>query len=537
MGIMARSRALSELRAAAGELGSIGVANLRLRASHGLYRALLHHFGTLDAARAAAGVVGPTPKNQHWSQAKVVVGLRRAHRAGVRLTVRGLAAAGYRSLVNAARIYCGNLLRARKLARLPEPAPIIYERIAWDEDTVIAEIKALGRARRPLAASKVPSKLLNAARRRFGSWQTALEVAGFDYHRERLVRVPYERRELLEMLRTLAIRSPAMTLADLHDHSAAEAWRREFGSIEAAARIAGLDDWPSRKLRPLLSPDEVLAAIGVRHRRRRRLNSAAVEEGDLRLHRSAARHFGGWNEALVAAGLPAKAVARGVGARRKWSRSIVREALRARRRAGKSMNPSALRADNPGLYEAAKQHLGYDAEVAIRDWGASRLVTTWTESEVLDALRKSHRLGQPLRAALRLAAANLFGSVPAAREAAGLPLLRTRWSDRRVVDEIRALGGAKPSRTLVSTAQQRFGSWRAALAAAGVPAKVRARWEIPEIVTALETRRRARQGLDARTLRHEDQSLFDALRNRFGNADRALQHFVRTGRLPQARRR
>src|SRR5207248_220461 len=122
-----------------------------------------------------------------------------------------------------------------------------------------------------------PPKLVNAAQYYFGGWRDAVEAAGFDYARVRLVREPYQRAELLEMLRGLARKTPKMTLAELHDHTAAEAWKREFGSIEDAARAAGLEDWPVRLLRPLMSHDETIAAIHERLRAKQSLTSWDVE--------------------------------------------------------------------------------------------------------------------------------------------------------------------------------------------------------------------------------------------------------------------
>ena len=81
------------------------------------------------------------------------------------------------------------------------------------------------------------------------------------------------------------------------------------------------------------------------------------------------------------------------------------------------MSPSALRGEDPALYEAAKSHLGYDAEMAIREWGAPRLVTTWTKQGVIGALRECR--DAPPRAAVRLAAVKLFGSMIAARKFPG----------------------------------------------------------------------------------------------------------------------
>lgn len=533
--MLSRQRALAELRALGRAVEEVGVIDVRDDVSNELYQSLLHHFGSLDAARIAAGVAAPTPTNKRWTEETVIAELRRAHRAGVRLTHQGLIAAGLRGLSNAAREYCGGLPRARQLARLADPPPTIIERLAWDEDTIISDIRALHREGKSLAHSKAPSKLVNAASRRFGTWRGAVEAAGYDYDRVRLVREPYGRDELLSLLRDLHMRAPETTLAELHDHPANEAWKREFGSIEDAARAAGLHDWPVRALGPLMEADEVLTAIRKLHRSGRSLASSHVDADDSHLHKSALRRFGTWHDALIAAGLPAPALRKAIELRRTWTKTTIVDALRARRRAGKSMSPSVLREEDPSLYQAAKSHLGYDAEMAIRDWGAPRLVTTWTKQAVIEALRES-RDRRP-RAAVRLAAVNLFGSMIAARKAARVPILRTVWTDERVIEEIRKLDrSVRPSGTLLSIAQRRFGSWRAALEAAGVEPQTR-RWDAASIAQALQDRVGKGLPLDGTTVRREDPSLFSAVKHRFGNFDQLVEEFIRSGRIPQSDRK
>ena len=194
------------------------------------------------------------------------------------------------------------------------------------------------------------------------------------------------------------------------------------------------------------------------------------------------------------------------------------------------MSPSVMREEDLPLYQAAKSHLGYDADMAIRDWGAPRLQTTWTKQAVIEALRASR--GKPPRAAVQLAAVNLFGSMIAAREAAKVPILRTVWTDQRVIVEIRALDGERPSRTLVSIAQRRFGSWRTALEAGGGVAQTR-RWDAASITRALQARIDKQRPHEGTTVRREDPSLFFAVEHRFGNFDRLVRRFVGSGRLPE----
>src|SRR5439155_12285559 len=89
-------------------------------------------------------------------------------------------------------------------------------------------------------------------------------------------------------------------------------------------------------------PDQVSAAVRDRHRRRRSLNSHAVELDDPRLYRSAMRHFKSWKEVLVAARLPKEVIAKATGIRTPRTKASVLAALHARHRSGKSMAAGAL---------------------------------------------------------------------------------------------------------------------------------------------------------------------------------------------------
>ena len=499
-----------------------------VKESEALYQAMLHHFGSLAAARSALRAVRPPPPNQRWSQKRVLSELRRLWRTGIRLVHSDLGEAGYRGLCNAAMTYCRGLPRARRLAGLPEPRMRRRERSEWDEERVLGEILERHELGEPLAHSKAPSHLVSAARYRFDSWQAAIEAAGLDYAAVRLVRPPYTREELLALLGSLAARRPDMTLTELHDHRAAAALLREFGSLERAARAAGLRSWPRRLLGPLLARAATLRAIRARRAEGSSIRMSDVDREDHHLVLSAHRHFESWLAAVAAAGIP---VARSrpearprdfvPGRRPTWSRREVRNALDERQRAGLPMNPAALRKADSGLYQAAKKFLGYSADIARRVYRAPRLTTRWTRALLIRELRASAARGEPLRGAVALAAAKLFGSVVAAREAAGLPQLRREWTDEAVLQAIRERGRGKRDGTLISLAQRRFGSWRAALEAAGVAPRTRARWTENDIRAALERRRVIGKPLTTTAVMRDDPSLYHAVRNRYGAFGRA----------------
>jgi hypothetical protein len=138
-------------------------------------------------------------------------------------------------------------------------------------------------------------------------------------------------------------------------------------------------------------------------------------------------------------------------------------------------------------------------DIQVRRW--QRLGLSWTKGRVLQVLKERRRAGQPLAytkvsVGLQGAAGRYFGSWPAALRAAGVDprsvrLVRPPWTKAQVVDEIR---GAYRSgelcfgsrfhlrrNDLFQAAAEVFGSWSAAVKAAKVPRPKR-----PPSVTGLE---------------------------------------------------
>jgi hypothetical protein len=127
-----------------------------------MWRAILHRFGSVAAARELAGLPGP-PTNSRWSEDGVLDEIRRLARSGVTITFNGLRDAEREDVNGAIVMYFGSIVRARWLARVPHPPRQLGEWTKWDEERVVAEILARHEAGEPLASSKVPPKFIAAA--------------------------------------------------------------------------------------------------------------------------------------------------------------------------------------------------------------------------------------------------------------------------------------------------------------------------------------------------------------------------------------
>ena len=186
--------------------------------------------------------------------------------------------------------------------------------------------------------------------------------------------------------------------------------------------------------------------------------------------------------------------------RGKWSKELVIAAIRRRHAGGLPLNYQAVVCDNEKLAGAARRYFGswdaalaaagHDPDTIKRPTGDRVPPGTWTPDGVLEQIRADVDAGLEISAhATQLRSASLvargqqmFGSWQAAVTAAGYDyemIRKTRtWSPEAVIERIRELArlGADLSDmtcaafdpSLYGAAQTHCGSWPAALEAAGV---------------------------------------------------------------------
>ena len=169
----------------------------------------------------------------------------------------------------------------------------------------------------------------------------------------------------------------------------------------------------------------------------------------------------------------------------------------------------------------------------------------WCRRRVIEVLQERHRAGLPLTnlrqsgaAPLYYAAGRYFGSVGAACRAAGIPdpWAPVTWDRETVVAELRRLQHdgatvtASGNKRLAAAARQVFGSWRAALQAAGLPCGPAPRsWNRERVLK--EILRRHDQGLSL--LPRDNGALVRAAQKHAGGWSKAL---TAIGLEPQRRR-
>jgi len=264
--------------------------------------------------------------------------------------------------------------------------------------------------------------------------------------------------------------------------------RREFGSTAAAREAAGLAV-ADRRMRSW-SKDRILTELRARVVERRPLGGIAP---------AAKRIFGTIAAAREAAGVP-------LDLRRTWSRERVIRELRAA-----TEEPGPL---DSNLAAACKRYFGSITD-ARKAAGVARARPPWTQDRVIDEVRAAWQSATPVGNHLGRVARAMFGSLNAAREAAGLPIEQRRtWTKEELLDELR--GRWRSSEIGDKRAEwlciKYFGSIAAARRAAGF-SPLRRKWTERSVLAELRKNWRDR-GVD-------DRAVEKACRRYFGSVGAA----------------
>jgi hypothetical protein len=198
----------------------------------------------------------------------------------------------------------------------------------WSKDEIAVEILRRFSAREPLSYGEMQKhdlRLLRAATRYFGSWQTAVEYAGLDYDQIRRYRV-WTRERIIEEIQRLHAEGHDLSWRHVSTKlapslAAAATRHNRFGSWRQALEAAGLSYEDIRKHRSW-EAEEVLAELRQRAAAELSLRVADVAQENPALLAAARRRFLGWYEAIVAAGLDELDARRGHGEH--WDEELAR---------------------------------------------------------------------------------------------------------------------------------------------------------------------------------------------------------------------
>lgn len=422
-----RADIVNELRALARSLGRPPNAH---QLPSPLWDDLVIRFQSMAAARRAAGLGrAPQPSRRKWSRARAIEELRRLHDAGVEITRDDVYDQPTGSaLMSAISRYIGGLRRARVLAGIPTP-PRGEPRTRWSARALVNEIRGRFTRKEPLAWSRVPSELRRAAKSCFGGWERAVIAAGLVYDRIRLHHRAYSEADLLAGLRRLRRRRPTMTRTELARTSLGDAVARKLGSVQRGLDVAGIQGWPRVVHARLYSRREIIDRLRARHESGRRSERFVVKREEPRLARAVERRFPTWRAAMAAARVPY------MRATRIWTRARVIKALRDRIDAGQPVHWHALVYQDSGLLMGAKRIFGSGRRM-LEALGLPQRQIAWSRERVIADLQRMARQGvhvsaEAMPATLQQAARRYFGTIVAARTAAGIAFVRrSKWSAR-----------------------------------------------------------------------------------------------------------
>jgi hypothetical protein len=158
-----------------------------------LVRAAAWHYGTWRRAVEAAGIdYESLSRYQRWTKKRIVERIQELHKQGEDLSWRSVSTNLDPSLAAAALRPNGFNSWREALAAAGIDVENVTRYKYWDHEKVIKAIRARKRSGEPMSSRSLQNSdqsLFCAARRRFGSWDKALEAAGLNAEKIRLRRV------------------------------------------------------------------------------------------------------------------------------------------------------------------------------------------------------------------------------------------------------------------------------------------------------------------------------------------------------------
>lgn len=235
---------------------------------------------------------------------------------------------GHASLVHAAHTFFGGLKNARTAAGV-KAARVSNKPKGWTRARVVREIKSRRAQDKSLGGSKVPQALYRAARKHFGNWAGAIVAAGIDPATIVVRNTKYTKPFIIRKLRGLAREGSDLRSVKIARKVDLKAIRREFGTLAAAVRAAGLEHITATRVHALKKWNRERALNVLRERAARGIHTLTPG-----LHRVAQLYFGGAERARVAAGVPSPIDVR-IEARRRRTKAPRRDPKKSKRTPGR----------------------------------------------------------------------------------------------------------------------------------------------------------------------------------------------------------
>jgi hypothetical protein len=273
--------------------------------------AAYRYFGSYGSAVKAAGLnydrirVRPMPS---WDKKRVQRRIKELERCEAGLWKRAVRRADPYLQRAADRCY-GSYEKAIRAAGISSTAlrPPPYRQ--WSPSRITDDLRKLYRRNprllKPTNLSQDQHRLLQACRRRFGSYERALAAAGIKYKEvARVTAPPLSAAEIITWLKDLFDKGRDLRYSKLAQSNPRllEASRRCFGSYERAINAAGFDYPPAPPMRHWTAAI-VLKTIKTLHRQHKDLRYRQFRKARLPLFEAARHYYGTYLNAIKAAGI------------------------------------------------------------------------------------------------------------------------------------------------------------------------------------------------------------------------------------------
>lgn len=374
-----------------------------------IHQASKRYFGNWWNALTVAGITFSLPVS--WNKKKVILKIQEFHSAGKKLTSRHICR-NYGSLYSAACNHVGSWGKAVKAAGIDYTDLLqrtYYAPKRWGKDNVIAEIQRVNQSGGRLNYMSVEKSLVQAARNYFGSWEKALKVAGIDYGKVKLTRLrPWTRKEVIACIKKrkrsglplypagVSEDNQGLYLAVYKFFPKPKSWRK---ALLAAGVDPALETFPYKWTR-ISVVEEILR----RRDERLPLNPASLKNCG-GLISASRKFFGGWKQAIKAAGLSYKDIRK--TSPPYWTKRRVIRAIQQMEIKGYGLSMKDMRKNRPRFLAAVVKRFGgwaqavYAAGLDYQEhsliWSSKAWVRQLTQEDVRNINQRANEMARKRR--------------------------------------------------------------------------------------------------------------------------------------------
>lgn len=233
-----------------------------------------------------------------------------------------------------------------------------------DPDNIINEIKLLNEQGISLNSKSIDqynSSLRTVARKVFGSWDKAIQIAGLNYSGIKKTKERSKENIIVELKnrinRGLPINQRSLMKDDIALFSASVSY---FGTFGNAIEACGID-YSSIKAHEEWTKEKIFLKLRQRKENGLLLNMASIQQEDSHLYSAIFRHFGNFEKMFQEIGIDYNQIKK----LKYWTKEEIIGKLQKRYESNLPLNSTFLEKNDNSLYTACRNHFG-DYETALK---------------------------------------------------------------------------------------------------------------------------------------------------------------------------